>query len=63
MKFDGYITYTCRFLSLLPIRSIQLIPSHCSKFITYGLAGEPNGPRDHGLQRFKINWLSSYRPS
>ena len=63
MKSNDYITYTCLFLSLLPVRTIQLIPSHYLKLIPYELVGEPNGPIDHELQWFKINWLNSFRPS
>ena len=49
-----YITYTYRFLYPHLNRTIRLIPSYCSKFIPHELAGEPNGPIDHGLQPSKI---------
>ena len=51
LKSDGYITYSAISLSCLN----RLIPSYCSKFIPYDLAGKPNGPIDHELQRFDIN--------
>ena len=50
MKSDDYITYNCRFLSHGLIQTILLIPSYYSKFISYELAGELNGPIDHRLR-------------
>ena len=35
--------------------TIQIIPTYCSKLILYELAGELNGPIDHGLQQYEIN--------
>ena len=42
-------------LSLYLIRTVRIIPTNCSKLNPYELAGEPNEPIGHELQRFEIN--------
>ena len=41
--------------SLYLIPTILIIPTYCFKLIPYELPGEPNGPIDHGLERYDIN--------
>ena len=59
-RLISYIFVGFSFLSLF--EQFELLQHTCSYLNPYELVGEPNGPIDHGLQRFEINWLNSFRP-